>query len=232
MLPVLAAASFFLASNLIVAETHPNPSFKIESVEGAEKPDSDEVDVSEFVVSTKDPNMRELLSKHPSTTHVSFVSSPDEKWIFEHISYGSRMSGGNLFKREEGLKFKTLTDDFDEKAWRFFAKEQKIPEQRVPFFAGDSREGMIDFVTWSSDSARVLVSLRAGDFDGKRTRGVYLWYVYFNTREGKFELTDRLRVANKGAWKRWENFGEDSKFKELTSAEPLDQSTRSTARTK
>jgi hypothetical protein len=87
---------------------------------------------------------------------------------------------------------------------------------------------MIDFVAWSPDSARVLVSLRAGDFDGERTRGVYMWYVYFNS---KFELTERLRAANKGAWKRWENFGEEraATFKELNTAERVDQSTRSKA---
>ena len=42
--------------------------------------------------------------------------------------------------------------------------------------------------------------------------------------ENKFELTDRLRAANEGAWKRRENFGEEDavKFKELTGAEPVD----------
>ncbi len=51
--------------------------------------------------------------------------------------------------------------------------------------------------------------------------------LYFNTHDGKFELTDRLRAANKGAWKRWENFGKgDDHFKELTEAEPVDQSAR------
>jgi hypothetical protein len=98
----------------------------------------------------------------------------------------------------------------------------------------DSHEGIIDFVAWSRDSNRVLLTLRVGDFDGVRQRGVYLWYLYFNTRENKFELTDRLRAANEGAWKRRENFGEEdaAKFKELTSAEPVDQSVRSKSQKK
>jgi len=223
---LVAGALFCLLTNAIPGQTS---SFKIESVEGAQKPDRDDVDVSEFVVSTKDPHLKELLSEHPSTTRVSFVISPDKKWIFEHASYGSRMAGGQLFKRGNGLKFDALPGDFDESVWRFFAREEKIPEEKVPFFAGDSHEGIIDFVAWSSDSARVLVSLRAGDFDGNRQRGVYLWYAYFNTKEGKFELTDRLRSANEGAWERWENFGEEraGKFKELTTAERVDQSARS-----
>lgn len=206
------------------AQTNPKGAFKIESVESARTPDRDDTDISEFVVSTANPNERELLSEHPDTTHVSFVISPDEKWIFEHHSYGSRMCGGEVFKRGEGLKFEALQGGFDESAWRFFAKEEKIPERKVPFFEGDSHEGMIDFVAWSADSARVLVSLRGGDFDGRRDRGVYLWYAYFNTKDQRFELTDRLRQLNKGAWKRWENFGAGDHFAELTTAEPLNQS--------
>jgi hypothetical protein len=127
-LSVLGGVWFCLLNNTTVAQASPSGSFKIESVEGAQKPDSDEVDVSEFVVSTNDPELKELLSEHPSTTNVSFSVSPDEKWIFEHISYGSRMCGGDLFKRGEGLKFKSVTENFDEAAWRFFAKEEKIPE--------------------------------------------------------------------------------------------------------
>ena len=102
----------------------------------------------------------------------------------------------------------------------------------MPYFAGDSHEGIIDFVAWSHDSNRVLLALRVGDFDGERQHGVYRWYLYFNTRDGKFESTDRLRAANKGAWKRWENFGDEraGKFRELTTAESIDQSKRSKGR--
>jgi hypothetical protein len=209
---LLLAGSFFsLLNNPLLAQTGPGGSFKIESVEGAQKPDSDEVDVSEFVVSTKDPQRKELLDEHPGTTHVSFHVSPNEKWIYESLSYGSRMNGAQLFKCGDGLKFEPLQRDFEEAVWEFFGKEEKIEKSRVPYFAGDSHEGIIDFVAWSRDSNRILLALRVGDFDGERQHGVYLWYVYFNTRDGKFELTDRLRSANKGAWKRWENFGRSAR---------------------
>jgi len=225
---LVAGAFFYLLSNPLSAQIASSASFKIESVEEAQKPDTDAVDVSEFVVSTKDPQRKELLDEHPNTTHVSFHVSPDQKWIYESLSYGSRMNGAQLFKCKDGLKFEPLQRDFEEAVWEFFGKEEKIDKSRVPYFAGDSHEGIIDFVAWSHDSNRVLLALRVGDFDGERQHGVYLWYLYFNTRDGKFELTDRLRAANKGAWKRWENFGEEraGKFKELTTAESIDQSKR------
>lgn len=229
---LVAGAFFYLLSNPLSAQIASSASFKIESVEEAQKPDTDAVDVSEFVVSTKDPQRKELLDEHPNTTHVSFHVSPDQKWIYESLSYGSRMNGAQLFKCKDGLKFEPLQRDFEEAVWEFFGKEEKIDKSRVPYFAGDSHEGIIDFVAWSHDSNRVLLALRVGDFDGERQHGVYLWYLYFNTRDGKFELTDRLRAANKGAWKRWENFGEEGagKFKELTTAESIDQSKRSKGR--
>jgi hypothetical protein len=221
---LVTGAFFHLLSNQLSAQIASSGSFKIESVEEAQKPDTDEVDVSEFVVSTKDPQRKELLDEHPNTTHVSFHVSPDQKWIYESLSYGSRMNGAQLFKCKDGLKFEPLQRDFEEAVWEFFGKEEKVEKSRVPYFAGDSHEGIIDFVAWSHDSNRILLTLRVGDFDGVRQRGVYLWYLYFNTRENKFELTDHLRAANEGAWKRRENFGEEDavKFKELTSAEPVD----------
>jgi len=231
---LVAGAFVYLLDNPLSAQIASSGSFKIESVEEAQKPDTDEVEVSEFVVSTKDPHRREMLDEHPNTTHVSFHVSPDQKWIYESLSYGSRMNGAQLFKSKEGLKFEPLQRNFEEAVWEFFGREEKIEKSRVPYFAGDSHEGIIDFVAWSPDSNRVLLTLRVGDFDGVRQRGVYLWYLYFNTKEGRFELTDRLRAANKGAWKRRENFGEEDavKFKELTRAEPVDQSVRSKSKRK
>jgi hypothetical protein len=137
---------FYLLSNPLPAQIASSGSFKIESVEEAWKPDTDKVDISEFVVSTKDPQRKELLDEHPNTTHVSFHVSPDQKWIYESLSYGSRMNGAQLFECEDGLKFEPLQRDFEEAVWEFFGKEEKIEKSRVPYFAGDSHEGIIDFV--------------------------------------------------------------------------------------
>jgi len=110
---------------------------------------------------------------------------------------------------------------------RFFAKQERLKPEDVPYlqvFEGHlAEEGIIDFVTWSPDSGRLLVDLRAGEFGGDRKRGIYKWYLYFKTKTQKVELTDYLRRLNKDAWKRWKNFGEEGAavFPEAASAEPL-----------
>jgi hypothetical protein len=209
------------------AQTSPTGTFKIESETKSPPPGIEGTDVADIVVSITDPKIREPLNDHPETTHVSYCISPDENWIFESSNYGSRMAGGSLFKRRGGLKFERLNNqDFDELTWRFFAKTENIAPDKVPFFAGDSREGMIDFAGWSSDSGRLLVALRGGDFDGERSRGVYRWFVYFNTKNENFEITNYLRRLNKGAWDRYANFSEDSPdvgLVEEVIAEPLSE---------
>jgi uncharacterized protein YecT (DUF1311 family) len=217
-----------LAGGLSFAQTSPKGTFKIESVTKPGEPDS-EATVSDFIVSTSDPSVREPLDDHPDTTRVSYVISPDEKWIYEEKYYGHRMTGGELYKQGEGLKFQEANkaQSFAEQAWRFFEKEERLKPDDVPYLklveGHPSEEGIIDFVAWSPGSARLLVDLRAGDFGGKRDRGIYKWYLYFNTDTQTFELTDYLRRLNRDAWKRWKNFGEEqvSNFPEAASAEPL-----------
>jgi hypothetical protein len=72
------------------------------------------------------------------------------------------MNGAQLFKCKDGLKFDPLQRDFEEAVWEFFGKEEKIDKSRVPYFAGDSHEGIIDFVAWSHDSNRVLLDSASG----------------------------------------------------------------------
>jgi hypothetical protein len=237
-LTLIQVLSFFLvgtvAPTLLADEegeaTSPKGDFKIESETKPPPTNQDEGEISVFVVSTSDPGAKELLHQHPETTHYYYYISPDGNWIYGQASYGSRMSGGRLFKRLNGLKFDPVPngDDFDDAVWKFFARTEKTSEKRVPYF--DSREGMIQFVAWSPDSGRVLLSLICGDFDGKRERGIQDWYLYFNTRTGRFELTNRLRTLNKDAWKRRaDEFADEAStatarpFTELTEAEPLTQ---------
>jgi len=216
-------------AELVFAQTSPKGTFRIESESKAPPSGIEDTDVADFVVSTTDPKVREPLDDHPDTTRVSYVISPDEKWIYEEMYYGHRMTGGELYKRGEGLKFQEVNkaQSFAEQAWRFLVKEERLKPDDVPYLrlveGHPSEEGIIDFVAWSPDSARVLVDLRAGDFGGKRDRGIYKWYLYFNTDTQAFEFTDYLRRLNKGAWIRWKNFGEEkaSNFPEAASAEPL-----------
>jgi len=200
------------------AQTSRQGTFKIES----EMKSGEDGTVSDFVVSKSDPKTRELLHEHGDITGADYRISPDEKWIYDEASYGHRMCGGQIFKRADGLKFKVVESKFDDAVWRFFAKQEHISTDDVPYF--DSEEGIIDFVAWSPDSARVLLDLRVGEIGGERTRGVYKWYLYFNTNIQAFEVTDYLRRLNKEAWKRWKNFGDEHVpiFPEAFSAEPID----------
>jgi len=203
------------------AQTSPSGTFKIESETKPEEAGGEIV--SDFVVSTSDPKTRELLHEHADITGANYRISPDEKWIYDEARYGHKMCGGQIFKRVEGLKFKPVEEKIDDAVWRFFAKQEHLAVGDVPYF--DDEEGIIDFVAWSPDSARVLLDLRVGDIGGDKKRGVYQWYFYFNTHTEKFEVTDYLQRLNKDAWKRWKSFfGEEQApiFPEAFSAEPLD----------
>jgi hypothetical protein len=216
---------FALAHATALGQTSPKGTFRIESEDKAPPPGIEGTDVADFVVSTTDPKVREPLDDHPDTTRVSYVISPDEKWIYEDKYYGHKMTGGELYKRGEGLKFEPLNSSrsFGEQAWRFFGKQEHIDADEAPAEPGD--EGIIDFVAWSADSARLLVDLRGGVFGGGRERGVYRWYLYFNTRSEQLELSEYLRRLNKDAWKRWKSFfnedGGAHVFAEAVCAEPL-----------
>ncbi len=131
------------------------------------------------------------------------------------------MGGAELFKRGEGLKFAPVQPQgLAQLVWQYFADKEKIDPAKIPFF--QNGVGIIDFVAWSPDSARLLVALRGGGFDeNDRRRGIYLWYLYFNTRSGEIELTDYLRRLNKDAWARFRDEKLRANFGEAASAEPL-----------
>jgi hypothetical protein len=216
---VLCCASW--SAEPLLAQTSPKGTFKIETVEKpAEDPTADPYE-QQYVVSTSDPNVREPLGEPRQAEPARYYISPDERWIFATIHFGSRMGGGELYKRGEGLKFGPVeSKSFDELAWRFFAEHEKLNPEELPFF--QNHIGIIDFVAWSPDSTRLLVALRGGDFDeNDPRRGIYLWYAYFNTRSGKLELTDYLRRLNKDAWKRFRYEKVRADFGEAASAEPL-----------
>jgi hypothetical protein len=212
-----------LSRDLLVAQTSPKGTFKIETVEThAEDPTADPYPYEQqYVVSTADPKVREPLGEPRSAQPADYFISPDERWIFATIHLGSRMADGELFKRGEGLKFQQANKlrPFAAQAWRFFAKEEGLNPDAVHSERGDA--GMIEFRGWSPDSGRLLVDLRAGDFRDKRERRVDEWYVYFNTKTGKFELTNYLRRLNKGAWDRYANLSGYSGLVPEVMAEPL-----------
>ena len=156
-----------------------------------------------WLISTKDPTQR---AKMPSLEGISPVddeyhSSPNEEWIFGLRHGGSCLRDGDLFHRLASDKI-DMFESFNEAGWKNAVK-------LGPFKRDFSAEGfcaITEFVSWSFDSARLLIELRGGE----DKRDMHEGYIYFNTRTKKFEVTDYLRKLNK------------TKANVLACAEPVD----------
>jgi uncharacterized protein YecT (DUF1311 family) len=102
-------------------------------------------------------------------------------------------------------------------AWQFLAEQEKIDQKLIGMRAeNDVDRRVIDFADWSSDSRRLLLALSASIGSEEKggggifKTGIGWWLCYFNTETGKFELTERLRAANRDARKRWDGYGAPS----------------------
>jgi hypothetical protein len=200
----------------------PRGNFYIEELEVPTKDDEGrpDTDLEVWIVSAKDPAMREPLPgfHERGFTHLNSVSiSPDENWMLVGQHHGSHMNSTYLFHRKEGVKFEDVFPDasFDDEAWKFFCKAENVPSSKVD--RTDEFPEQAGFLDWTDDSARLLIDLHGG-LTGKDTYyrsadyknpGVSGWVAYFNTKTRKFELTDRLRKNNKGARKRWREIGNE-----------------------
>ena len=144
----------------------------------------------------------------PTAVPLSFVS-PDSAWLFVVAppdSFGNPPESFNqpalLFRRiqsEDGaLHFQpAIPERFEKAAWEFLDRELNLQRGDVP---GDvQRVYSTGFIEWSPDSARLLMKISSGAWSSSKqewVQSVYSWYCYFNTRSGKFELTDRLRSVD------------------------------------
>ncbi len=178
------------------------------------------------LVAANDPQTRVPLPiseevKADTEMGLAFIS-PDEQWIFSDDS----LCPARLYHRKGELEYvQEPTECLREAAFRFLAEQEKIDEKLIGMRAeNDVDTRVIDFADWSSDSRRLLFALSAsiGSEDkgggGIFKTGIGWWLCYFNTETGKFELTDRLRAANRDARKRWDGY---SKPTEASAAMPL-----------
>jgi hypothetical protein len=211
----------------------PNGTFFVDELEVPAKDDEghSDTDLEVWIVSAKDPAMREPLPgfHEKGLSHLNSVSiSPDENWMLIARHYGSHMNSTDLFHRKEGVKFEDVfpkaswpvgegsQDRFDNEAWKFFSKAEGVPLAKIDM--KDLGPAQISFLDWSADSGRLLIDLHGGltgsvetpDRDLYKKPGVSVWVAYFNTKTRKFELTDRLRKNNKGARKRWKAMDNDN----------------------
>jgi hypothetical protein len=149
----------------------------------------------------------------------AFVS-PDQRWIYlARVEQDAPFD--DLYRRtaDASLQFELAgKESFRALAWRFLTQQQKLKEKlREQPNWNESQIWSIRFIAWSDDSARLLLSLRARlDLsDAERSdaiTGVNAWLCYFNLREEKFELTDRLRAFNTGASKRWQAIWDETRL--------------------
>jgi uncharacterized protein YecT (DUF1311 family) len=93
-------------------------------------------------------------------------------------------------------------ESFNEAAWKNGVKLGAFKRD----FSAEGLCAMTEFVSWSFDSARLLIELRGGEDKREMHEG----YVYFNVRTKNFEVTNYLRKLHK------------TKAKVLACAEPVD----------
>jgi Lysozyme inhibitor LprI len=179
------------------------------------------------LVAANDPQTRVPLpiseqAKADTEMGLAFIST-DEQWIFSDDT----LCPGRLYHRKGELEcVQEPAECLREAAFRFLAEQEKIDEKLI----GPLAFGSIEFVDWSSDSRRLLLALSAsigpaekGSGGGIFKKGIGWWLCYFNTETGKFELTDRLRTANRDTRKQWDGYSAPSAAGPMTplSAEPV-----------
>lgn len=193
VLMVLGNGFVHAESNVLL--TSPRGTFRIEEESrrvGAEK--DFQFSDTDWIVATADSAQRVRLDEHDDTQSHGFSISPDEQWIYASVHNGSGMAGAKVFRRKTGLQFEKVMDD--RPIWKFFEKEALAGKPRPR----DWDVAMVGFVSWSADSGRILLSLRAGErVRGHGPIGYYGWYLYYNLRRGRLELSDYLRTLNRHA---------------------------------
>ena len=153
---------------------------------------NDDEDQKFFVVSKANPNEKRLLTTQPGLWAGNlWYSSPDSKWLATAIKEVHEVGRMELFRRIEGLKFDKIKD-FSAHAWASLSAKRKYTK---------GEEGIIDFLNWSPDSARLLIALRGPVHGDADDRPWFVdWSVYFNLRTEQFEYTAYLNWWNPQAF--------------------------------
>jgi hypothetical protein len=212
----------------------PNGTFFVEELDAPAKDDEGHprMDQEVWIVSAKDPAMRERLpgfyEEEGNGVLNSVTISPDENWIVISQHHGSHLNSTYLMRRKEGLKFEDAFPDakwpaqeypvnrFDNAVWKFFSQTENVPTKKID--ANELGPTSVSVLEWSEDSGRLLLDLHGGltgdndiaDQGRYKKPGISGWFAYYNTKTGKFELTERLHKANAGARKRWTTASEGS----------------------
>ncbi len=150
------------------------------------------------------PGKRPIAAEFPNagddeapSCEPAFIS-PNDQWIYAEGDDAELPP--RLYRRSEDAGPATpvpsfrLTEGFVENAKKLFLSEAKSPKLQIERIS-------FTFAAWSPDSARLLLAF---DFFAKDAPSegpeayASQWLCYYSTSAGTFELTDRLRAANKG----------------------------------
>jgi uncharacterized protein YecT (DUF1311 family) len=145
--------------------------------------------------------VEERAPEEEPATPDEFHASPNDEWIFTLRHGGSCLRDGDLFQRVGPEKIDRF-NSFNEAAWKNAVKLGAFAHN----FSAEGFCAMTEFVSWSFDSARLLIELLGGE----DKREMQHRYLYFNTRKQQFELSNYLRKLNK------------TKSRMLVCAEPVD----------
>jgi uncharacterized protein YecT (DUF1311 family) len=155
-------------------------------------PDNDSDDIQIFAFSTATPGQKKLLDTQPAISGHTWHISQDSNWLADQVRDVHKVGHMELYHRVAGLNFDKIKD-FSDRAWASLSAKRKYPK---------GEEGIIDFVNWSPDNTRLLISLRGpvhGDADDKPW--FTDWSVYFNLATQKFEYTAYLDRWNAQVFK-------------------------------
>jgi uncharacterized protein YecT (DUF1311 family) len=176
-----------------VLYTSPTGAFRIEQIGQAFSGGEGESTGDIWVIPTKDPTQRAKLPKQSSESPLDdeFRFSPNEEWLFATRYVGSGLRYGNVYHLASPLKIDMPTkgESFNDLAWEYCVKLGALKDN----YLAEGVYAMTCFVSWSLDSARVLIELRGGE----EKRSMRAGLLYFNTRTRKFEMTDYVRNLNK-----------------------------------
>ena len=144
----------------------------------------------------------------PTAVPLSFIS-PDSNWLLVVAPPDSFRNPPDSFNQPALLLRRSqsgagaihfqpaMQGRFEKTAWEFLDHELNLKRADLP---GDAeRVYSAEFIDWSQDSARLLMKIGSGAWSSSKrewVQSVYRWYCYFNTRSGKFDLTERLRFVD------------------------------------
>jgi uncharacterized protein YecT (DUF1311 family) len=195
--PILLLAFAVVSFSTLVAKSETRTQTLLESSDGSFRieevtTDNEDDDTKIFVTSKANPKEKVLLMTQPSIWGGEWYNSPDSSWLAYAIREVHKVGSMQVFRRSEGLKFNKI-EGFSDRAWAALNSKRKYTK---------GEEGIIDFISWSPDNARLLIALRGpvhGDEDDKLW--FTSWSVYFNLQTQKFEYTPYLDRWNSQVFK-------------------------------